>query len=120
LVFAVIIIGGLLIFIFLKRHKKKKNAEFERPDEVTKNRILLFGEFKAIDNKGDDVADLFTPKVKELFLFVLIYSLKSGIGANVRDINDVLWEGISSGKVANNRSVTLKQTSENITPVCWD
>ncbi len=110
LIFAVIIIAGLLFFIFYKRHKKKNtNAEFERPDEVTKNQILLFGEFKAIDNKGDDVADLFTPKVKELFLFVLIYSLKSGIGANVRDINDVLWEGISSGKVANNRSVTLNK-----------
>jgi two-component SAPR family response regulator len=47
--------------------------------------------------------------VKELFLFVLIYSLKSGIGASVRDINDVLWEGISSAKVANNRSVTLNK-----------
>jgi hypothetical protein len=110
LVFAVFIIGGLLFFILNKRRKKEiKNTGFERPPEVTNNQILLFGEFKAIDNNGDDVTDLFTPKVKELFLFVLIYSLKSGIGANVRDINDVLWEGISSGKVANNRSVTLNK-----------
>jgi hypothetical protein len=110
LVFAVFIIGGLLFFILNKRRKKEiKNSGFERPPEVTNNQILLFGEFKAIDNNGDDVTDLFTPKVKELFLFVLIYSLKSGIGANVRDLNDVLWEGISSGKVANNRSVTLNK-----------
>jgi hypothetical protein len=110
LVFAVFIIGGLLFFILNKRRKKEiKNTGFERPPEVTNNQILLFGEFKAIDNNGDDVTDLFTPKVKELFLFVLIYSLKSGIGANVRDVNDVLWEGISSGKVANNRSVTLNK-----------
>jgi hypothetical protein len=110
LVFAVFITGGLLFFILNKRRKKEiKNTGFERPPEVTNNQILLFGEFKAIDNNGDDVTDLFTPKVKELFLFVLIYSLKSGIGANVRDINDVLWEGISSGKVANNRSVTLNK-----------
>jgi hypothetical protein len=110
LVFAVFITGGVLFFILNKRRKKEiKNTGFERPPEVTNNQILLFGEFKAIDNNGDDVTDLFTPKVKELFLFVLIYSLKSGIGANVRDINDVLWEGISSGKVANNRSVTLNK-----------
>jgi hypothetical protein len=110
LIVGVLIIAGLLIFIFYKRRKKEnKNTGFDLPVNVTGNQILLFGEFKAIDNKGDDVTDLFTPKVKELFLFVLIYSLKSGIGASVRDINDVLWEGISSAKVANNRSVTLNK-----------
>jgi hypothetical protein len=62
----------------------------------------------------EKITDLFTPKVKELFLFVLIYTLKSGIGASIRDINDVLWEGISSRKVANNRSVTLNKL-ENFT-----
>lgn len=109
-VFAVLIIAGLLFFIFFKRRKKEnKNTGVERTPEAANNQILLFGEFKAIDNKGVDVSDLFTPKVKELFLFVFIYSLKSGFGANVRDINDVLWGGISSGKVANNRSVTLNK-----------
>jgi hypothetical protein len=112
LLFAFVVIAGLLIFVFHRRRKKKNtytNIGFDRPLDISKNQILLFGEFKAIDNKGDDVTDLFTPKVKELFLFVLIYSLKSGIGASVRDINDILWEGISSEKVANNRSVTLNK-----------
>ncbi|HSO86883.1 MAG TPA: LamG-like jellyroll fold domain-containing protein, partial [Draconibacterium sp.] len=110
LLFAIIIIVGLFIFITVKHLKKKKiSTEIDTPSEVIKNRIQLFGEFKAIDNKGEEITDLFTPKVKELFLFTLIYTLKSGIGANIRDINDVLWEGISSRKVANNRSVTLNK-----------
>jgi len=108
--FSLFIIAGLLAFITIKLVKKKKaNSVIEKPIAGNNNQILLFGEFKAIDNKGVQITDLFTPKVKELFLFTLIYTLKSGIGANIRDINDVLWEGISSRKVANNRSVTLNK-----------
>lgn len=111
----IIIVAGfviivLLIFIAAKRFKTKHTDNLiEQEVELVKNKIQLFGEFKAIDKKGDDITDLFTPKVRELFLFVLIYSLKSGIGANIRDVNDSLWSGISSRKVANNRSVTLNK-----------
>jgi DNA-binding SARP family transcriptional activator len=109
-IFAGLLITALLIFIVAKRFNRKKPGTYiEPPVELVKNKIQLFGEFKAINNKGEDITDLFTPKVRELFLFVLIYSLKSGIGANIRDINDTLWSGISSRKVANNRSVTLNK-----------
>jgi two-component SAPR family response regulator len=106
-----LVIAGLATLFILKRTRKKSSitGRIESQGEVIKNQIQLFGEFIAIDNKGENITDLFTPKVKELFLFTLIYTLKSGIGANIRDINDVLWEGISSRKVANNRSVTLNK-----------
>lgn len=98
------------IYIVFKRIKNKNiNTLPDTPELKNTNQIQLFGEFKAIDNRGEEITDLFTPKVKELFLFTLIYTLKSGIGANIRDINDVLWDGIPSGKVANNRSVTLNK-----------
>ena len=77
--------------------------------ELIENKILLFGEFKAINLQGDDVTKLFTPKIKELFLFTLIYTLRNGIGANVTDINENLWNGLPPNKVANNRSVTLNK-----------
>ena len=106
-IFFVLAIAAIIIFKLIKR--KKITTENENPVIVTKNQIQLFGEFKAIDNQGNDITELFTPKVRELFLFTLIYTLKSGIGAGIRDINDNLWEGIPSAKVANNRSVTLNK-----------
>ena len=109
-IIAGLIIAALLIFISAKQFfRKKTDILTDNPTILVKNKIQLFGEFKANDNKGEDITDLFTPKVRELFLFVLFYSLKSGIGANIRDINDTLWPGISSRKVANNRSVTLNK-----------
>ncbi len=105
-----LILLTVAFFILSKqRRKKKTTSEIEIPATISNNQIQLFGEFKAIDKQGTDITDLFTPKVKELFLFTLIYTLKSGIGASIRDINDNLWEGISSAKVANNRSVTLNK-----------
>lgn len=105
-----LIITALLIFLIIKRFGSKKAIPVnDTPFDRFRNYIQLFGEFKVIDNKGEEVTDLFTPKVKELFLFVLIYTIKSGIGANIQEINDVLWSGISSRKVANNRSVTLNK-----------
>ncbi|MBK6283143.1 MAG: hypothetical protein IPF54_11235 [Draconibacterium sp.] len=104
-----IIIAMLIIIVAKRFNKNKTGILIEPPVEIAKNKIQLFGEFKAIDNKGVDITDLFTPKVRELFLFVLINSLKSGIGASIHDINDTLWSGISSRKVANNRSVTLNK-----------
>lgn len=110
IIISVVILIALLIYLTSKRFKKNKSGiPNEAPVELVKNKIQLFGEFKAINNKGEDITDLFTPKVRELFLFVLINSLKSGIGASIQDINDTLWMGISSRKVANNRSVTLNK-----------
>ncbi len=103
-------LAGVLTFFTRKTLKRKKQDNIPEPAaEIIKNKIELFGEFKAIDNTGNEITDLFTPKVKELFLFVLIYTLKSGIGASIRDINDALWPDISAGKVSNNRSVTLNK-----------
>src|SRR5690606_20773398 len=109
MVAAVLLIALFIYFTSVRFKKNKSVIPSEAPVVLAKNKIQLFGEFKAINNKGEDITDFFTPKVRELFLFVLINSLKSGIGASIQEINDTLWSGISSRKVANNRSVTLNK-----------
>ncbi len=118
LLFILIIAAGVLIFISFKK-KKKRNiiSPNDLPVEVTSNYIQLFGKFKANDNAGEDITDLFTPKVKELFLYILVYTLRSGIGASIADINEVLWPGISMRKIANNRAVTLNKLRKILTRI---
>lgn len=107
LISAVIAFG---ISYYLKRNKRQNQPQVaEVQKKLLTNSIQLFGEFKAIDKDGNEITELFTPKVKELFLFVLINTLKSSIGASVQKINETLWFGISADKVANNRSVTLNK-----------
>ncbi len=111
LVSILVILLLLLIFIlFIKKYRKgKKQILIELPKADSANQINLFSEFKAINNKGEDITKLFTPKVKELFLFVLIYTTKNGNGVRISDVNEQLWHGIEPKKIANNRAVTLNK-----------
>lgn len=102
----------LLIVLWFVLRKMKSKSEVRPTKKVstpTKNKIQLFGEFKAINKEQLDISDLFTPKVKELFIYTIIYSLKNGIGAPITDLNETLWHGIEAKKVANNRAVTLNK-----------
>jgi len=99
----------LILVLLRKMNVRKRSTLVNKPETPTKNQIQLFGEFKAINNKNEDVTDLFTPKVRELFIFTLINSVKNGIGAPIPDVNETLWYGIEDKKVANNRAVTLNK-----------
>ena len=107
-------IGAITLIVFsliklLKRKAKKENIQAINIPESLANQIQLFSEFRAINNDGLDITNLFTPKVKELFLFVLIYTVKNAAGAQISDVNEQLWSGIETKKIANNRAVTLNK-----------
>lgn len=101
-----------VLIVFLISRKKKtvvvNNLVF-LPEKNATNQILLFGGFKAIDRDGNDISARFTPKVKELFLFILLATLKNQNGASVSEIDEHLWPGLPAKKVANNRAVTLNK-----------
>ncbi|WP_347839142.1 LamG-like jellyroll fold domain-containing protein [uncultured Draconibacterium sp.] len=100
----------ILIFILLRIvHVRKQSVLVSKPEMPTKNQIQLFGEFKAINSKNEDISELFTPKVRELFIYTLIQNVKSSAGAPVADVDETLWYGIEAKKVANNRAVTLNK-----------
>jgi two-component SAPR family response regulator len=102
-----ILIGS--IFLIRKRKTKLPHSLIGFPEPNSPNQVWLFGKFTVIDKEKKDITDLFTPKVRELFLFILIHSFKKGTGASIQEINEQLWNGIPSGKVANNRAVTLNK-----------
>jgi two-component SAPR family response regulator len=100
----------LVLWIFIRRIRNKK--EHNNQDQINlpaKNQIQLFGELRAINKDNVDVSDLFTPKVKELLVYTIFNTMRSGIGASISDVNETLWHGIDSKKVANNRAVTLNK-----------
>ena len=114
LIFAISTSALLLLiivwFIFFRR--KDKIAYITKESRVIpeKNQIQLFGEFKAVDAKGEEVTSSFTPKVKELLIFTIVHNLRNkNLGAPIPEIDATLWEGIPAKKVANNRAVTLNK-----------
>ena len=72
-----------------------------------KNAILLFGDLQVFDAEGVDITKYFTPLIKELFLVILLYSIRWGRGLSSEKLNEILWRDKSAKSARNNRSVNI-------------
>ena len=73
------------------------------------NYIQLFGDFKVLDKNGNDITSQFSPKLKQLFLVILLYSQRNKNGISTRELTDILWMGHSSQSAKNSRGVTIRK-----------
>lgn len=72
-----------------------------------KSSIFLFGEMQVFDKSGVDITKSFTPLIKELFLIILLHTLKKGRGITSEKLNEILWYDKSAQSARNNRSVNI-------------
>lgn len=105
----IILLSTAGVLYYMKRKKAGRISNNYTVNEPDRNKILLFGELKVIDRDGTDISELFTPKVKELFLFILLNSVKNNVGVEISLINETLWPGVSIQNMTNNRAVTLNK-----------
>jgi two-component SAPR family response regulator len=104
-----------LKFPFRKREKQASAADKIRTISDTiipkpeSNYIQLFGDFKVLDKDGTDISSQFTPKLKQLFLIILLYSQRNKNGISTKELTDILWMGHSSQSAKNSRGVTIRK-----------
>ncbi|AXY77934.1 galactose oxidase [Paraflavitalea soli] len=72
-----------------------------------KSEIHLFGEMQVVDQEGADITKQFTPLVKELFLIILLHSVRKGRGVSSDKLTEMLWFDKSAQSARNNRSVNI-------------
>lgn len=85
-----------------------KNRNFNNADATLyKGSIFLFGEMQIFDKDGIDITKHFTPLIKELFLVILLYSIRRGRGVSSDKLNEILWSDKSAQSARNNRSVNI-------------
>ena len=112
---AMVIVLAYLKIPFFRRKKQASTAETIRKiDKITipkpdKNYIQLFGDFKVLDKNGDNISTQFTPKLKQLFLIILLYSQRNKNGISTKELTDILWMGHSSQSAKNSRGVTIRK-----------
>jgi DNA-binding SARP family transcriptional activator len=76
---------------------------------VPKNAIYLFGDLQFFNAEGDNIITHFTSLVKELFLAIIIYSLRSGRGVNPEKLIELMWSDKSEDSAKNNRSANISK-----------
>ncbi len=112
--FAVLVYG--YVKMPFRKHKKETSAadKIRSIEKITiqkpeSNYIQLFGDFKVLDKNGNDISPQFTPKLKQLFLIILLYSQRNKNGISTKELTDILWMGHSSQSAKNSRGVTIRK-----------
>ena len=76
---------------------------------VDKKAILLFGGFRVLDKEGSDITGEFSPMLKQLFLIILLNTLKDGKGVSSLKLRETLWFDKTPESARNNRGVLLSR-----------
>ena len=96
------------------RQQETANLEEKKSDSPaytplvlpTRNVLCLFGPFCATDRQGRDISHLFSPKIRHLFLYILINSvLKDGVLS--ADLNVLFWPDKPEDKIKNLKNVHI-------------
>ncbi|WPU94744.1 hypothetical protein SNE25_04320 [Mucilaginibacter sabulilitoris] len=95
----------------LKEAEKVQVEELPAQPILQDNRpaVYLFGSLTIINKDGEDIIGQFTSLVRELFLVILIYSLKSSRGITPEKLLELLWPDKSEDSARNNRAANLSK-----------
>jgi hypothetical protein len=117
LILLLLIMGATAVLV-RRRYAKRNKPGAGRKDIVNpvqshsgpgdRNLIRLFGDFTVVDAQGHPITHLFTPKLKQLFIALLVNSVPHKTGLSPREISEMLWEGQESRDTKNKRAVTLR------------
>ncbi len=83
----------------------------------TVHAISLMGEFKIIDAEGNNLTAKLSPKLKELFLLILLHTLTDKQGISTQQLTEVLWPDASPSSAKNNRGVNLQKLRQALNPL---
>lgn len=79
----------------------------EEETGTPRGKIRLFGQFEVITATGQNLTRQFSPLLKELFLLIVIDSLRYNKGVPAEKMNELLWNGKDVKDAKNNRAVNL-------------
>ena len=118
---------GLIFIMYLNYRKEQKAATAKAeitpavPDNLPaqivntnpegaydgKPQIRLFGKFQVLAADGEDLSKAFTPLLKEIFLYLLLNSLRYKKGLSSDKLDETFWFDKNKASARNNRSVNL-------------
>ena len=71
--------------------------------------VLLLGGFQIFDKEGINITGDFTPTLKQLFLFLLLNSIKNEKGTTSQCLDETFWFDMSKSSASNNRNVNIRK-----------
>ena len=142
-IFVYVVIGAgimatiVIIILYKRLSPKKQVSESVAPEPVfiqqetfendnneieiikndkKENAVYLLGEFLVFDKNGRDITHLFSPKIKQLFVLLLLSTVNSE-GISSKKISMILWPDKDVSKTKNIKGVTFNHLRNAISDI---
>lgn len=112
-------LAAVLIYYKRRKFKLSKNripnslvvSETDTVINHFQNSIKLFGGFHLYDKEGRDIISDFSPKLKEIFLLILLRSFNhyQNKGITSEELSSIIWPDASPESVKSNRGVAINK-----------
>ncbi|MCX2681305.1 hypothetical protein OOZ15_15235 [Galbibacter sp. EGI 63066] len=101
---------GILAILLIKRapFARKKKIKYHNVTSTNYHIQLLGGFVLKSLTKMEDVSHHLSPKRKELFILLLLFTIKDG-GISSKKMGEILWPNFSPASMKNNRSTQIKE-----------
>lgn len=81
--------------------------EYDEKIAPDRNAIYLFGGMQLVGREGQDITGQLSPLLTELFLILLLHTVKGGKGVTSARLTELLWYDKPKGSARNNRAVNI-------------
>ncbi|TXD50041.1 LamG domain-containing protein [Polaribacter sp. IC073] len=110
----------LMSILFIYRQKRIKRKATLKPIKKTpqkpnissfeayKVQLFCFGSLQILNENGIDLAQKLSPKLKQLFLIIFLYSAKEGKGITTKKLTEILWPGMDAKSAKNTRGTSIQ------------
>ncbi|SHI90530.1 Concanavalin A-like lectin/glucanases superfamily protein [Arenibacter nanhaiticus] len=86
----------------------EKPVEMVSVKQDVQEKILCFGALRILTAEGEDVAKKLSPKLKQLFVVVLLNSIEGKKGITTKKLTELLWPGMSVQEAKNTRGTNIQ------------
>lgn len=109
---AIVLVLGILAGRKYTRSKSisipRNNGTTPKISSDSRTQIYLLGGFTLIDNEKD-LSKLLSPKLRELFILLLLSYTKEPAGITTKQLTNALWPLMNTAKAKNARGVTIQR-----------
>ncbi|MBV5314588.1 MAG: hypothetical protein JZU47_14910 [Prolixibacteraceae bacterium] len=99
-----------------ENHPKKLTAPEPGKPKVVAEQISCFGGLKVFTPEGKDISLKFSPKIKQLFVLILLHSVGGRKGISSNKLSDCLWPGVSPQNAKNIRGTNIQNLKALLAP----
>ena len=71
-------------------------------------RILCFGGLRVLNHQDVDISRKFSPKLRQLFVLIFLYSMNGQKGITTKKLSEILWPGMSPQHAKNTRGTNIQ------------